>query len=149
MDEKLTLFQGEIDIDLNELFTIDFKNLKIFLSTLLKNQNEMAKKIKNLENKFKEQEFMKYSQKEKQNENPEYNIDNKDYNINKDKYLTDKADLDVIRSKEKSVCSKIFNLWNKRRIDRGFPHFDTTIQECHAPESVSRDEIIKATNFHD
>ena len=62
------LIQSEIDVDLNELFTIDFKNLKIFLSTLLKNQNEMAQKIKDLENKIKDQgakTYKNYSQIEK------------------------------------------------------------------------------------
>ena len=30
-------FQQEIDIDLNDLFTIDFKNLKLFLTTIINN----------------------------------------------------------------------------------------------------------------
>ena len=49
-------FQQEIDIDLNDLFTIDFKNLKLFLTTLLKNQNELSNKIKDLENQLKDQD---------------------------------------------------------------------------------------------
>ena len=102
------LIQSEIDVDLNELFTIDFKNLKIFLSTLLKNQNEMAQKIKDLENKLKDQNmktYKNYSQIEKRikiiekkNDNDENNIDDK--GKNKDKYLTSNSGIEIIRSKE-------------------------------------------------
>ena len=54
MDElaknSFNLLKQEIDINLNELFTIDFGNLKILLTTILNNQQEMSKRIKNLEN---------------------------------------------------------------------------------------------------
>ena len=62
MDEDPTKisYQEEIDIDLNDLFTIEFKNLKIFLTKLLKNQNEMSHKIKDLENKLNDQETKTY-----------------------------------------------------------------------------------------
>ena len=55
-DIKTGNFTDETDIDLNELFTIDFKNLKIFLTTILKNLNEMSQKIKDLEKKLKDQD---------------------------------------------------------------------------------------------
>ena len=57
IDQKLSMqFKEEIDININDLFILDFNNLKIYLTTLLKNQNEMYQKIKDLENKLKEQE---------------------------------------------------------------------------------------------
>ena len=57
MDETKTKNStDENDIDLNDLFTIDFKNLKIFLTSILKNLNEMSQKIKDLENKLKDQD---------------------------------------------------------------------------------------------
>ena len=57
MDETKTKNStDENDIDLNDLFTIDFKNLKIFLTSILKNLNEMSQKIKDLEKKLKDQD---------------------------------------------------------------------------------------------
>ena len=50
------IFREELDINLNDLFTIDFKNLKIFLTTILKNQNEMSQKMNMMENNINEKE---------------------------------------------------------------------------------------------
>ena len=45
---KGIILTQELDIDLNDLFTIDFKNLKLFLTTILNNQNDMKNKLKEL-----------------------------------------------------------------------------------------------------
>ena len=45
---KGIILTQELDIDLNDLFTIDFKNLKLFLTTILNNQNEMKNKLEEL-----------------------------------------------------------------------------------------------------
>ena len=45
---KGIILNQELDIDLNDLFTIDFKNLKLFLTTILNNQNEMKNKLEEL-----------------------------------------------------------------------------------------------------
>ena len=45
---KGIILNQELDIDLNDLFTIDFKNLKLFLTTILNNQNDMKNKLKEL-----------------------------------------------------------------------------------------------------
>ena len=50
------IFREELDINLNDLFTIDFKNLKIFLTTILKNQNEMSQKMNTIETSIDDKE---------------------------------------------------------------------------------------------
>ena len=47
----------EIDIDINQLFSLSytFDNLKLIMNTLIENQNIMTKKINDLENNLKEQ----------------------------------------------------------------------------------------------
>ena len=39
------ILKEELDININDLFTIDFKNLKIFLTTILENQNKISQKM--------------------------------------------------------------------------------------------------------
>ena len=39
------ILKEELDININDLFTIDFKNLKIFLTTILQNQNKISQKM--------------------------------------------------------------------------------------------------------
>ena len=107
--------QQEINIDLNELFTIDFKNLKIFLTTILKNQSEMSKKIDDLEKKLKDQDtkcYKNFTQIEKRVKIIEKttsntnsvgeNIpkDSKEKEVKKEKYRTSKDGLEIIRSRE-------------------------------------------------
>jgi hypothetical protein len=55
-NSSMPIPQDEMDVNLNDLFTIDFNNLKIFLQTVIKNQNDMASKIKELEKKLREQD---------------------------------------------------------------------------------------------
>ena len=50
------ILKQELDINLNDLFTIDFKNLKIFLTTILKNQNEMSQKMNTIETSIDDKE---------------------------------------------------------------------------------------------
>ena len=127
-------FQQEIDIDLNDLFTIDFKNLKLFLTTLLKNQNELSNKIKDLENQLKDQdskttknftqiekrvkiiekisskpekENMPKEKVEKEKIKPSKKEDKKD---KKEKYLTSSGGLEIIRSRDNIYKDKENNI---------------------------------------
>ena len=99
-------FQEEIDINLNDLFTIDFKNLKIFLTTVLKNQNELSKKIKDLEKKLKEQDtkcYKNFSQIEKRVkiiEKTSYPIKSEQENIPKDSKEKEEKNLTKENQKE-------------------------------------------------
>ena len=43
------ILKEELDININDLFTIDFKNLKIFLTTILQNQNKISQKMNIIE----------------------------------------------------------------------------------------------------
>ena len=43
------IIKEELDINLNDLFTIDFKNLKLFLTTIMKNQNKLSQKMNIIE----------------------------------------------------------------------------------------------------
>ena len=47
-NDKIIL-KEELDININDLFTIDFKNLKIFLTTILQNQNKISQKMNIIE----------------------------------------------------------------------------------------------------
>ena len=125
MDETKTKNStDETDIDLNDLFTIDFKNLKIFLTSILKNLNEMSQKIKDLEKKLKDQdnknnknliqiekrvkliekissndksskENLQKEEKEKEDTDIKKKKDNK-----KQKFLTSNGGLEIIGSKD-------------------------------------------------
>ena len=48
-------YESEFQIDLEDLFTIDFNKLKLVLKTTLMNQDAISNKIKELENKIKNQ----------------------------------------------------------------------------------------------
>ena len=56
MDDRIKLlYEDEFHVDLEDLFTIDFNKLKLVIKTTLINQDEMSKKIKELENKINNQ----------------------------------------------------------------------------------------------
>ena len=101
-NSSIPIPQDEMDVNLNDLFTIDFNNLKIFLQTVIKNQNDMAKKIKELEKKLREQDnktIKNYFLIDKRLKSIENNYPN---NENKDK--EDKADKDKKEDeKEKNI----------------------------------------------
>ena len=108
-------FQSKIDIDLNELFMIDFNNLKIFLTTLLKNQNEMAQKILDLENKLNSQET-KTNQDYILIEN-RIKVIEKDIKDNEQKYLKPTSpDIEIIKSKQNSNKGKDNKDNNKKNL---------------------------------
>ena len=108
-------FQSKIDIDLNELFMIDFNNLKIFLTTLLKNQNEMAQKIIDLENKLNSQET-KTNQDYILIEN-RIKVIEKDIKDNEQKYLKPTSpDIEIIKSKQNSNKGKDNKDNNKKNL---------------------------------
>ena len=48
-------YESEFQVDLEDLFTIDFNKLKLVLKTTLMNQDAISNKIKELENKIKNQ----------------------------------------------------------------------------------------------
>ena len=50
------ILKEELDININDLFTIDFKNLKIFLTTILQNQNKISQKMNFIETKINDKE---------------------------------------------------------------------------------------------
>ena len=50
------ILKEELDIDINDLFTIDFKNLKIFLTTILQNQNKISHKMNTIETNLDDKE---------------------------------------------------------------------------------------------
>ena len=103
-------FKHEINIDLNELFTLDFKNLKIFLTTILQNQNEMSDKIEESEKKLKEQDIKTQSNYtlienrikiiEKNNLEKENKKEEED-----EKYLA--SDIKSLKNRDKDIESKI------------------------------------------
>ena len=93
-NSSMPIPQDEMDVNLNDLFTIDFNNLKIFLQTVIKNQNDMASKIKELEKKLREQDnktIKNYFLIDKRIKSIENNFDN---NEEKEKEKEDKADKD-------------------------------------------------------
>ena len=103
MDENQTknssmpIPDDEMNVNLNDLFTIDFNNLKVFLTTVIKNQNDMAKKIKELEKKLREQDnktIKNYFLIDKRIKSLENNIQN---NENKDK---DKKEEETVKNKD-------------------------------------------------
>lgn len=102
--------QDDMDVNLNDLFTIDFNNLKIFLTTVIKNQNDMAKKIKELEKKLREQDnktIKNYFLIDKRLKLIENNPPKNDYKDKEDKAVKeDKEDKDKKESekeKEKNI----------------------------------------------
>ena len=50
------ILKEELDINLNDLFTIDFKNLKLFLTTILKNQNKLSQKMNIIESNINDKD---------------------------------------------------------------------------------------------
>ena len=103
-------FKHEINIDLNDLFTLDFKNLKIFLTTILQNQNEMSDKIEELEKKLKEQDSKNQSNytlienRIKIIEKNNLEKENKKEEEEDEKYL--ESDIKSLRNQDKEIESK-------------------------------------------
>ena len=104
------ILKEELDININDLFTIDFKNLKIFLTTILQNQNKISKKMNVLEkniidkDKKNDKNFSILNKKIKLIEdNFSFNPDNyEDLNINKELELKkNKEEEEVISEKGK------------------------------------------------
>ena len=92
------ILKEELDININDLFTIDFKNLKIFLTTILKNQNKISQKMNVIESNI--------TTKEKKNDK-NFSILNKkikaieqNFSINSDKLDDLKKELDLKEIKE-------------------------------------------------
>ena len=92
------ILKEELDININDLFTIDFKNLKIFLTTILKNQNKISQKMNVIESNI--------TNKEKKNDK-NFSILNKkikaieqNFSINSDKLDDLKKELDLKENKE-------------------------------------------------
>ena len=50
------ILKSELDINLNDLFTIDFKNLKLFLTTILTNQNKLSQKMNIIESNISDKD---------------------------------------------------------------------------------------------
>ena len=77
------ILKEELDININDLFTIDFKNLKIFLTTILKNQNKISQKMNIIESTI--------SDKDKKNDkyfsllNKKIKVIENNYELNSDK----------------------------------------------------------------
>ena len=77
------ILKEQLDINLNDLFTIDFKNLKIFLTTILKNQNKISQKMNIIESTI--------SDKDKKNDkyfsllNKKIKVIENNYELNSDK----------------------------------------------------------------
>jgi len=92
------ILKEELDININDLFTIDSKNLKIFLTTILKNQNKISQKMNVIESNI--------TTKEKKNDK-NFSILNKkikaieqNFSINSDKLDDLKKELDLKEIKE-------------------------------------------------
>ena len=93
------ILKEQLDINLNDLFTIDFKNLKIFLTTILKNQNKISQKMNIIESTI--------SDKDKKNDkyfsllNKKIKVIENNYELNSDKLNSLQKGLEDKIKKEK------------------------------------------------
>ena len=105
------ILKEELDININDLFTIDFKNLKIFLTTILQNQNKISQKVNVIETNI--------NNKEKKNDK-NFNILNKkikameqNFSINSDKLANLQKEFDSIEKNEQEEEENIVSPKNK------------------------------------
>ena len=96
-----SLILEDINLDINDIlsFTVNIDNLKIFLSTLLKNQTILSKKILEIEAKLK---LKKPNIDSKRERNKLAKSLSMNYNLNKikDSYQKKQSKNDLINKKE-------------------------------------------------
>ena len=103
-----SLILEDINLDINDIlsFTVNIDNLKIFLSTLLKNQTILSKKILEIESKLKLKRPNIDSKRERNKLAKSLSMN---YNLNKikDSYQKKKSKNDLINKKEENNNSNI------------------------------------------
>ena len=138
-----SLILEDINLDINDIlsFTVNIDNLKIFLSTLLKNQTILSKKILEIENKLKLKRPNIDSQRERNKLAKSLSMN---YNLNKikDSYQKKKSKNDLINKKEENNNSNI----NDQNINENNENNDNENKEKDIDEIEEENKLKEDNN---